>query len=608
MNSNDTSSCDPVYTDLQPCSLQCAQDNFVPNDYHDHSVDALERQLLLNFVSANENDNHDIRKSQQAFISENSPNTTDIILQQIETVCNGLTRDSFLSRLMELCDNDTDTLEHLRHQYFFLAKQRSDFPFPCAVLKKRIKPTSKSGEPLISKLCKDCFRLRLASKGEFLDDLKETLNLKSLRNDSIMEPDMITSTPMPLKDNAMKDNVIEIKSAILELRVSHEKDISTLHNKIDDLHKSNVKLERQLNKYREHLNNVQTQLNLARNLSSTLTEKVSQLESTLSEVSASQTVLSNSNKNIQSEMSDMNVTVQTNTSSLEKVDGKLDNTYLLTKELKSRIASESNRITKISDDRALGICNLKNRMHFHNERIKEFDSIIGDLPAKIDSCVTSITELRRRVNHVDKSDRQIPNEKTTSKSYATIASENHHEPTKTSNPQKQKPDEGIPVNPSPKLCINESGSRHSIPIIITSPVQNKEVDDSQKSKNQDNRRGEQIPTHFPTSVCNPPSSTFKGVVRKSKRISRFYVGGIDKSCSEEAMRNFLSERKIRVTYIKYFFRPTRRTSAAQLNIQMDDEHIVNQPNFWPKGIFSKPWLPWEQFVNERGTKNSYGGQ
>jgi hypothetical protein len=93
-------------------------------------------------------------------------NPSDIILQRIEDECNGLPRDTFISNLIKLCNNDTESLEQLRLQYFIITKNKMDFPFPSAVLKKIIHPKAKTGEPLINKLGRDCFLLRLASKGE----------------------------------------------------------------------------------------------------------------------------------------------------------------------------------------------------------------------------------------------------------------------------------------------------------------------------------------------------------------------------------------------------------------------------------------------------------
>ena len=98
--------------------------------------------------------------------------------QRVEDECNGLPRDTFISNLIKLCNNDTESLEQLRLQYFIITKKKMDFPFPSAVLKKRIHPKTKTGEPLINKLSRDCFLLRLASQGEYSDDLKDVFNLK----------------------------------------------------------------------------------------------------------------------------------------------------------------------------------------------------------------------------------------------------------------------------------------------------------------------------------------------------------------------------------------------------------------------------------------------
>ncbi|CAG2218916.1 unnamed protein product [Mytilus edulis] len=71
-----------------------------------------------------------------------------------------------------------------------------------------------------------------------------------------------------------------------------------------------------------------------------------------------------------------------------------------------------------------------------------------------------------------------------------------------------------------------------------------------------NNGQQKIPVHFPSSVC----STFKGVVHK-KKVSRFYVGGIDKrNGSEKLMRKCLEDRNVKVTFIRYFDRPNKRTA------------------------------------------------
>ena len=106
--------------------------------------------------------------------------------------------------------------------------------------------------------------------------------------------------------------------------------------------------------------------------------------------------------------------------------------------------------------------------------------------------------------------------------------------------------------------------------------------------------------HFPSSVCNSDTILFKGVQPK-KRVCRYYiyVGGIDKRYgSEEILRNYCQGRNIRVTFVRYFDKPYKRTASAQLNVVADDGVIISNPDLWPAGIFTKPWLSRQQFISE----------
>ena len=169
---------DLVYTDLLPCSIQCAQESLSQDIHCSGHTTSNEAQLLRYFLDTNTHTNDDINEVRCPIISEDSnSHISQFILQRIEDECNSLPRDSFISQLSEMCNHDIDSLEHVRLQYFLTAKMSSNFPYPQAVLKKRVQPKTKKGETLLSKLCRDCYVLRLASKGEFSDDLKETLNI-----------------------------------------------------------------------------------------------------------------------------------------------------------------------------------------------------------------------------------------------------------------------------------------------------------------------------------------------------------------------------------------------------------------------------------------------
>lgn len=89
-----------------------------------------------------------------------------------------------------------------------------------------------------------------------------------------------------------------------------------------------------------------------------------------------------------------------------------------------------------------------------------------------------------------------------------------------------------------------------------------------------------------------------------RKVSRFYVGGINKSSSVEGMRSYLDEKGVKVTFLRYFDRHNRSTASAQLNIDAADEHKLANPSFWPAGVFVKQWLPWEVFRSEIQEKHN----
>ncbi|VDI12536.1 Hypothetical predicted protein [Mytilus galloprovincialis] len=243
-------------------------------------------------------------------------------------------------------------------------------------------------------------------------------------------------------------------------------------------------------------------------------------------------------------MNNLKSVVGQNENKINNIKTKLDKTTTLSNETKSRLDSEIIRITKISDSRASGLCNLKSKVSIMSNELKEINTSILSFNNNTLSNNQSVTELRKQ--NVEKGFLH-------KKSFASVIASSNITPDSVENVlNKDQPLE------------NTNNSQHKIPV------------------------------HFPSSVC----STFKGVVHK-KKVSRFYVGGIDKrNGSEKLMRKYLEDRNVKVTFIRYFDRPNKRTASAQLNVISDDEPYICDPYFWPSGIFTKPWLSWQQFVSE----------
>ncbi|CAG2188339.1 unnamed protein product [Mytilus edulis] len=595
---------DLIYTELQPCSLQCSQNTYIQNNFDTEITSNNSQDIVRQFLgSQSEHMANPFDYTLSTNMSNQDPDPKKLVLQSIEDQCNGLPKDTFVTRLVQFCDNDAIALEQLRLQYFVMAKQRLDFPFASAILKKRMQPKTKKGEPLVNKLGRDCFSLRLATKGEFCDDLKEALSIKPSLRDTPCVNDLVTSTPQLYVDSSIRDTLIHVESSIIELKIAHENDKSALLCKIDSLQKQNVKLNDDFTKQKERMNNIQNQLNLARTANNKLNDNLACVKSELKSVSLKQVDLANDNSNTTETMRSANnkikeieLVIENNKTTVSKCEARISKVSVVANETKTRLNSEASRITNISDIRSTGICSVKSKVLLLSDQVKDVNIALEDFQTKINSSMTSTSELRRRVVNVEKNVQASKREVTT---YAAAA--------------VQTADKSVSVVPLDSPIRSEtprtSTSCPTLPAhdrihvsqetISKTDNQIRNMSTSSKTTNIQANDTNSISVHFPRSVCNPKTSDFKGFTRKSRRVSRFYIGGIDKSCSsEDNMRYFLSERNIRVTFLRYFNRPSKRTAAAQLNIVADDEHLITHPEFWPQGIYMKQWLPWEQFASE----------
>ena len=181
------------------------------------------------------------------------------------------------------------------------------------------------------------------------------------------------------------------------------------------------------------------------------------------------------------------------------------------------------------------------------------ESTVEEIPSKVKSCLASITEICKRVNAIEKNCNQINTPAT--KSYAMAISE-----------VPRKENTVLSSEPPPQLVKSTQSSLSNPnfifdnPTSIIVPTKNIEIvtnhtDHYIKNTSETNTFNETsdtrttTPVYFPRSMCNPTSIDFKGVAKKTRRISRFYIGGIDKSCSsEESMRKFLLDRLTLLLY------------------------------------------------------------
>ena len=73
------------------------------------------------------------------------------------------------------------------------------------------------------------------------------------------------------------------------------------------------------------------------------------------------------------------------------------------------------------------------------------------------------------------------------------------------------------------------------------------------------------------------------------------------------MRDWLAGNEIDFTHLRFFNKSHLRVNSAQLNIVAIDEERILESDFWPEGIFIKPWLSWNVFINSKhdGKQNEY---
>ncbi|VDI02416.1 Hypothetical predicted protein [Mytilus galloprovincialis] len=398
---------DLIYTELQNCALQPSHDsfsntsNFICHDSQSGLIN--ESQQLVKYFLNDASDTN--------LVSLSDP--SQIITDRIDSECNGLPKDSFIASLLEICQNDTDTLEQLRLYYFKVAKCREDFPIQCPVLKRRVNPRGKTGEPLVNKLGRDCYALRLASRGEFCDDLKETFSSRSVST-NLSNIDVDVTTSAPNFDTILREKLIQLESTVLEIKASNSKTVSNLTNRIDGLYTENKKLHTELNKQKERHINIQSQLNIIRSKNSMLNDAVANFEKTQKTNIDNLTELSQYQKNNEStmrgtieSMNNLKSVVGQNENKINNIKTKLDKTTTLSNETKSRLDSEIIRITKISDSRASGLCNLKSKVSIMSNELKEINTSILSFNNNTLSNNQSVTELRKRMNALEKNVKQL---------------------------------------------------------------------------------------------------------------------------------------------------------------------------------------------------------
>ncbi|CAC5413679.1 unnamed protein product [Mytilus coruscus] len=102
----------------------------------------------------------------------------DAIIKNFDENFRGCPKETFISKLIQTTSSDTHKLEEIRMRFFSEVRDRENFPYKTATLKKRYGARSKNGDTLLQKLAKDCFILYVALNNKCNDELLETINIQ----------------------------------------------------------------------------------------------------------------------------------------------------------------------------------------------------------------------------------------------------------------------------------------------------------------------------------------------------------------------------------------------------------------------------------------------
>lgn len=544
---------------------------------------------------------------------QSSCSSTNVILNYMNTELASLPRDSFVSNLVDKCKLLNYDIESIRYELFDIAKRRSDFPYTYASLKKRLIPRKASGESVESKLGNDCYLLCLATSGEFHDDIKTVLNIRShcmsSRKQSVFDDE--NTSDFFVANLSLKDSLVRMERDLNSLKGDHKQEIDYLTKTVTILTKENKQLLDINTKNQDRFRNFQNQLTSIRNTSEESTRLLSEFKSTSDERLTKCSSNTENINNMKEYASNLEKKIDDGLKELLKVKGdvgkvKKDVAIISKdfKELQITAKSESVRINQLSDTRVLGVQSLKAKTDLLNDKLKEINDSISTTQENSASFSRSITDIRKRLS---KTEKDIGSLDKSRKSYADILkAESSISPEKCDNQlelQKSSHDTALAIHTMDADISFCNGSNP--PDISKKSHQHRESTHTEElpvSSNIESKR--QIPVYFPRSTCHPTTSDcFNGFVKKgSRRVKRFYIGGIDKRSTEASMREFLSVKNICVTHLRYFNKHDRRTASAQLNIDAEDEHSIRDRSFWPPGVFMKNWLPWSVFLSEKGVQ------
>ena len=359
-------------------------------------------------------------------ISRNCSNLVQCILNDMVSV----PKDLFIDRLIEMVGNDKNELEILRHELLKLCKNKAEFVYKTAQLKRRYEARTRTGESMTKKLAKDCFILFRSSQGDVNEDLFDVLNITK-------------SQPLPKAGHgeqcsreaqcntlgiALRESLAIIERDLITLRGELVQDIDCCRTKIDKQAKQHATLKSEMLDLR--LQQQKEMYVKTQNENQQLKEKVATLQKHLKEISSNnKTVLKETlgefkkmyeqNKNIKSDVDKNTTEIKSHIQAfddvkrtlvslkqLEKTVGKSKMSHEnLHKEFtcfKSKVDNGCLNISRLYDEKCMGVSAIKSKVQITNTKVKDIEESLVELTALIKSVRSSTTDMRKRVTSLEK--------------------------------------------------------------------------------------------------------------------------------------------------------------------------------------------------------------
>ena len=551
-------------------------------------------------------------------------------------------RAIFVEKVLELTRSDITDLETMKILLFKSAKARDDFPCKEGYLKRRLETRNRAGIPLEKKLAKDCFVMYRASEGEYDHDLYDVVGIARGKKKTTAIPDSEQSSEEKRSHETillLNETVAKLARDMHLLKESYDcdrkemrNDIKSIGEELNNVKQENEKMKRALEKKSKHKGENDS--------FNKLSDRVKKAENEIERLKGSSALNKSEHdatalkiNNLRIEISNQVTEVAISSERLENrhryVEGRLVELRTQINEIGHKIGDCETIAKRFDNDQSNGVASLKSGVKVMKQTIQSLENDVQSIKDSNTSCGTIVNNVTRDMSVIRDDVKKLKNSVAQEKKPAQIEGQRipvtntRASPAKINGNDKQPTAESMTQKTMLRDIPRDRGQsiekRPNNEKRTESPTSHDRQHNSAITENVAERtehaNGRRIPVVVSTNFRVDDRATiagnndvqarnFRGVKPKRKSNAvRYYVGGINKRSTEKDMRDFLLHEQIRVTFLRFFCRDYRRSASAQLNIHPDDEEQVLADDFWPAGIFIKPWLPWAVFSENKREYN-----